>query len=58
MGKKGKKKQSYADGEGRIFRSKARRKSSKRSQRNWNKRFINDVKDGIIKEDELDFFED
>ena len=58
MGKNGRKKKGNRhneDGEGRGYRSKGKKKSIKRSNRNWNKRFTEDVRDGIIKEDELDF---
>jgi hypothetical protein len=58
MGKNGRKKKGNRyneDGEGRAYRSKGKKKSIKRSNRNWNKRFTDDIRDGIIKEDELDF---
>ena len=60
MGKHGRKKKGNGygeDGEGRIFKTKGKKKSTKRSNRNWNKRFTDDIRDGIIKEEELDLFE-
>ena len=58
MGKNGRKKKGTRyneDGEGRGYRTKGKKKSIKRSNRNWNKRFTDDIRDGIIEEDELDF---
>ena len=60
MGKKGRKNKQNGhseDGEARMFRTRGKKKAQNKKQRNWNKRIGEEIRDGMIKEEDLDFFE-
>lgn len=54
--KKNKKRNNNGD-EGREFRDKSKKNSSKRSSRHWRKRLLDEVRDGVIKTEDVEQFE-
>tara|TARA_Y100000034_G_C6515087_1_gene221452 strand:+ start:301 stop:486 length:186 start_codon:yes stop_codon:yes gene_type:complete len=60
MGKNGRKKKgnhSNLDGDEKIYKTKRKKKYMNRSSRHWKKKILDELKDGVINNDEFEFFD-